>query len=220
MATDFTTYAGLQAAIGDELNRPDLVASGVIPGFIVLAEAKLKRELRRQTDLAAFTFLTGTSSLALPNTVSELRSISPAVSVSRPRGGKPLTKLTWEDFNERRASFREGSTIPKFYTVFKGTVYIAPAPSDDNLDFTITFYKNLLPVSGDTTLLLEAPDLLFYGALAHSAPYLEHDERLALWAQIFQDAIDSMNKKLQAEEFSQALQMTRFPINFGGGRII
>jgi hypothetical protein len=220
MALSFTTFAELQAAIGDEINRPDLVTSGVIPGFITLAEARIRRDMRRQVDLAAFTFLTGTSSLALPAAVSELRSIVPAVSVARPRGGKPLTKLTWDDFNERRAQFHTGSVVPKFYTIMKGVVYVAPAPSDDNLDFTINYYKNLVAVATDTTLLLEAPDLYFYGALAHSAPYLQHDERVPLWSAAFQDCIDGMNKKLQAEEFSQPLQMTRFPVNFGGGRII
>jgi hypothetical protein len=223
MALSFTTYAELQAAIGEELNRPDLVASGVIPGFITLAEAKMKRELRRQVDTAAFTFITGTSSLALPAAVSELRSIVPAVSVARPRGGKPLTKLTWDNFNEKRSSFAvaaAANVVPQFYTILKGVVYVADAPSDANLDFTISYYKNLVSVSSDLTLLLEAPDMYFYGALSHSAPYLEHDERVPLWGAAFTDAIDSMNKKLQAEEFSQPLQQTRLPINFGGGRII
>ncbi len=216
---DFTTYAGLKAAIGDLITRPDLVTDGTVAGWLTLAEATLKRELRRAVTVQSFTFTTGTSSKALPGSVAEIRSIAPAVSVDRPRGGKPLIKKTWEDFLTLRANLVSGSK-PCYYAVLDQVVYVAPAPDDSNLDFTISTFDALLPVSSDTTLLLEAPDVLLYGALAHSAPYLEHDERFAMWVQIFKDGIEGMNEKRQKEEFGQSLQQARLPINFGGGRII
>jgi hypothetical protein len=216
---DFTTYAGLKTAIGDLVTRPDLVADGTVAGWIVLAEATLKRELRRAVTLQSFTFTSGTSSKALPGTVAEIRSIAPAVSVNRPRGGKPLIKKSWEDFLGLRANLVSGS-IPIYYAVLDQTVYVAPAPDDNNLDFTISTFDALISVATDTTLLLEAPDVLLYGALAHSAPYLEHDERFSMWVQIFKDGIAGLNEKRQKEEFGQSLQSARMPINFGGGRVI
>lgn len=216
---DFTTYGGLQTAIGDLITRPDMVADGTVAGWITLCEATLRRELRRAVSIQSFTFTSGTTSKALPGTVAEIRSIAPAVSVSRPRGGKPLIKKTWEDFLGLQASCQTGVKAI-YYTVFKNTVYVTPAPSDDNLDFTITTYDALVPVSTDTTLLLEAPDMYLYGALAHSAPYLEHDERFQMWVSIFKDAVDGMNEKRQKEEFAMSLASPRMPINFGGGRVI
>lgn len=217
--SDFTTYVGLQNAVGDLITRPELVADGTVAGWITLCEGTMRRELRRQTSISSFTLTSGTSSKALPGTVAEIRSIAPAVSVNRPRGGKPLIKKTWEDFNALRASLVSG-VKPIYYTVFANVVYVAPAPSDDNLDFTITTYDALVPVSTSTTLLLEAPDLYLYGALVHGAPYLEHDERFPLWVQIYKDAVAGLNEKRQKEEFGMSLSSSRMPINFGGGRVI
>jgi len=220
MSLLITSYAQLQTTVGDMLNRPDLVTSGGVALFIQLAESQMRRELRRATTKEAFTFTTGTSSKALPATVSELRSIAPAVSVSRPRGGKPLIWLTWEEFNEKRANLAETGT-PIFYTVFDQTVYVCPAPVDTALDFTIVSYDALITVSTSTVLLLEAPDLYLYGALVHSAPYLEHDERLPIWVGFFTDAVKSLNEKRQREEFGTALPRARLPRSMGGGgRII
>lgn len=218
--TLISTYANLQTEIGDMLNRPDLAADGTVAMFIQLAESQMRRELRRATTKEAFTFLTGTSSKALPASVSELRSIAPAVTVDRPRGGKPLIWLTWEEFNEKRYNLAETGT-PVFYTVFDQTVYVCPAPVDTALDFTIVSYDALVPVSTSTTLLVEAPDLYLYGGLVHSAPYLEHDERLPIWVGFFTDAVKSLNEKRQREEFGTALPRARLPRQFGGGgRII
>jgi len=215
MALDFTTYAGLQAAIGNMLNRPDLVSSGDVAGFIKLAEGTLARELRRQVSKSTLTIASGGDSAALAGTVAEIRSITPAKTTSRPRGGKPLTHLTWENFNEIRSRIHSNGGGPKFYTVLNGVVYVTPQPTDSNLDFDITTFDKYVPVSTSTTLLLEAPDLLFYGALVHSAPFLEHDERLPMWVEIAKTALDGLNEKRQKEEFGMSLQAARLPVNFG-----
>jgi hypothetical protein len=219
MAFDLTTYSGLQDAIADFLNRTDLKTSGEIAGFITLAEATLRRKLRRQTSKSSFVFTTATNSKILPASVAELRAIAPAVSVDRPRGGKALTYLAWETFTEKRARLATTGT-PQFFTLHDSVVYVAPAPDDDNLDFDILTYDALVSVSTDVSLLLAAPDLYLYGGLVHSAPFLEHDERMDLWATVFLKAIDELNEQRQKEEFSIALSAPRLPVNFGGGRII
>lgn len=215
---DLTTYVGLQEAIGHFLNRDDLVTTGDVAGFIALAEATMRRDLRRKTSKSTLTFDSGAISKALPGTVAELRSIAPAVSASRPRGGKPLTYLSWESFNEKRAALC--GSVPHFFTVHNRVVYVAPAPDDSNLDFDITTFDALVSVSSDLSLLLEAPDLYLYGGLVHSAPFLEHDERMELWATVFLKAIDGLNVQRQKEEFSVALSAARLPVRLGGGRVI
>jgi hypothetical protein len=215
-----STYANLQTEIANMLNRPDLVASGDCALFIQLAEAQMKRELRKVVAVEAFTFTTGTSSKALPATLSEFRSIAPAVSVDRPRGGKALVGLTWEEFVEKRANLAETGT-PAFYTILDQTIYVCPAPIDEALDFTITSFSALVSVTLSTTLLLEAPDLYLYGPLVHSALFLEHDERLSNWAGLFTDAVTSLNEKRQREEFGTGIRRARLPRQFaGGGRVI
>lgn len=214
MALQFDTYEHLKDAIGDTLTRPDLVTDGTVAGFITLAEAQLKRELRRAVTKATFTFSSGANSKALPATVAELRSIAPAASVDRPKGGAALIKLTWEDFVEKRARLDQ-TGVPRYYTVFDQTVYVCPAPSDSYLDFDITSFDAYISVATDTALLLEAPDILYYGALVHSAPYLEHDERLPVWVTAFTDAIAALNLKREKEEFGMPLARSRLPARFG-----
>lgn len=224
---DLSTYSGLKASIAHFLNRSDLISTtdaaattDEIAGFITLAEATMRRRLRRKTSKSSFTFTSGENSKALPTTVAELRAIAPAVSTARPRGGKALGYRSWETFTELRAGSCSTTGTPRYYTVHNNVVYVAPAPDDENLDFEILTYDALVPVSTDTTLLAEAPDLYLYGGLTHSAPFLEHDERMELWSTVFLQAIDEMNQKRQKEEFSVALSAARLPVNFGGGRVI
>ena len=73
---NLTTYAGLQDAIAQWLNRTDL--TNQITGFIAMAEASMSRRIRRKT----ITNSVGMSqqSNTLPTDCAELRSIRPVTS--------------------------------------------------------------------------------------------------------------------------------------------
>lgn len=208
---DFASYADLQSAIADFLGRDDLGSQ--IPGFIALAEAKIKRRVRRKTIFAALDV--STESTTLPTDLAELRSLVPATGT--PSADRALTIGTLAmlaDTNARRAG---AAGRPQLFAVVDDQLRVAPKP-DQTYTLNASYFQKLVPLSsGNTTntVLDEAPDIYLYGALAEAAPYLEHDERVALWKQLFSDACDELDTVRQREETAASLQAARLPVVFG-----
>lgn len=215
MSMLFDNYADLQTAIGNYLSRPDLVATGDIAGFIALAEARMQRKLRRTTKVAAFPVTSGANSQALPADCAEVRGVSIAPCAALPLGAA-LALTSFDNLNGLLAC---GPTtgIPRFYAIEAGVLYLAPAPADAYLGLTLRYFSKLVPLSVTNTtnaVLLEAPDAYLYGACLASAPFLEHDERIATWGPAFDGALDELNEVRQREEFGASLQKARLPLRF------
>src|SRR5690349_9657777 len=92
------TYSGLLASIGDWLNRSDLTAQ--IPDFIILAEAQMKRRLRRAS-LRVSNFTVDARNKTIPAGMAELRSIY--FQSAEPARDVPLRICTPEMLAERAA---------------------------------------------------------------------------------------------------------------------
>jgi hypothetical protein len=183
------SYANLQAAIGAHLNRTDLAA--VIPDFITLAEVRFRRELKDwlRTTLTA-TNVTG--DLLLATTVQEVRSVSYNDGTSGAHNF-PLDLLSREKYQQLMDVNANISSLPgqgcyvdadvdantttlRFWPPIGSTAPIA------NLKIEAIKVLPALSASQTTNALLrDAPDVYLFGALAESAPYLQHDERLAMW---------------------------------------
>lgn len=187
MALD--SFANLQLAIGAELNRGDL--ANVVPDFITRAEARFRRELK---DWLRST-LTATNVVAdylLPVTVSDVLS----VAYNDGTNGAHNFSLDLVD-RENYQGWMELESIP---VATAGQLCYVDADVD-GATTTLRFWppatasgpianlkieviKTLLALSATQTtnsLLRDAPDLYLYGALAESAAYLQHDERIPIW---------------------------------------
>jgi hypothetical protein len=212
---DFTNYTTLQAAVADFLSRDDL--STQIPGFITLAEAQIRRRLRRTATAGTVTFTGGQSSVALAADVDQVRTLAPPVSASLARGGPPLKQVPFDTLAELRSALPNAGR-PRYFAVLAGTLYVAPAPADQFTTLTISYYEKLVPLGAanpTNVVLIEAPDAYLYGACLEAAPYLEHDERIPVWQARFDMAIEELNEKRQREEFGASLQTARLPMVFG-----
>src|SRR2546423_1608923 len=93
----FSTYAELKSSVADWLNRTDLTAQ--IADFVGLAEAEMKRRLRRTSVRTTLTI--STEETTPPSDLAELRSIS--LESASPAQDVPLRIGTPEMLAERRA---------------------------------------------------------------------------------------------------------------------
>tara|TARA_R110000744_G_scaffold289502_2_gene400389 strand:- start:559 stop:1167 length:609 start_codon:yes stop_codon:yes gene_type:complete len=181
-----TTYAGLQAAIGDFLNRQDLTAA--IPTFIELAETRISRDLAhwKQEKRVETTF--NERYEVIPNDFIE------ALSLQHADGGRIMTMAATE-MHDRRGTADNQAGKPKSVRLTAGQFELYPTP-DEAYPVSL-LYRAKIPALTDTNtsnwLLLDAPDVLLYGALGHSAPYLKDDARLSIWAALYQSAVDALN---------------------------
>ena len=205
-------YSGLQTEIGDWLNRSDLTAR--IPTFIQLAEAEMKRRLRYRIVRASLS-ITGRV-VAIPATVSVLQSAN--IVSSSPSRDRPLTVGTVTQLSEFAARFGTTTARPQMVAVAGAELLFAPAP-DQTYTAEITYTAKLTALSTTNTVndeLTTAPDLYLFGALKNAEPFLENDDRIATWKNMFDAAIDQLNQQRSDEEFSMSLRPQRLPIVFGG----
>jgi hypothetical protein len=191
------TYANLKAEIADWLDRDDLTAR--IDTFIDLAEAKHAREIRVRAMLrrATASTTTGTKFLALPagyRGMKILRLLTDPVSVL-------------EQVNETELTLRLLPTgKPEFFNIHE-EIEFNRVP-DDEYEAEMIYYCKLVALSDDNTsnwILANAPDLYLYGALSAAEPFLDNDERLNTWRQLYNDAASAINLEDQRSRTSGTL---------------
>lgn len=202
----FSNYTELKAAVAVWLNRTDLTA--VIPDFISLAEAQISRRLRRSTVRATVTV--SEAAYVLPSTVAELRSLR--LVTADTRKDIAIVICSPEILNEHRAVWPAVGR-PRYAAVVGGSLLLVPAP-DGAYSLEMSYFPKLVPLSGTNLtniVLTEAPDLYLYGALLQSAPYLEHDERIPVWAGGFETALKELEMVREREEFNASLRPARLP---------
>lgn len=192
-----SNYTDLKATIAKYLARDDL--TDVIPDFIVLAENRLRRELRIRQMLTVATATTtgGDSTLGLPSDFLEMRDIHVA--------SVPVGALSYETPNSFYRNTRStDSGLPKQYTVLAAEMQLAPIP-DSSYVVQMLYYAKpplLSTATPSNVFMAYCPDALLYASLGEAEPYLMNDARLQTWATLYSRAIDGISMSDQASEYS------------------
>ena len=191
------TYTSLQANIADWLIRQDL--GNVIPSFIRLAEADMARKLKTRF-AEAYTRLDTTNGQAtLPDDFMGIRNIELLGKAM------PLTYAPADFFDG--ADERSGDAM--YYTIQGEALLFYPKPPEDT---TVEIrYRTRIPALSDENpsnwLLEQHFDAYLYGALIHSAGYLDDDTRMPMWVSLYSAAIRSINENDIDESLGSTLQM-------------
>ena len=200
-----TNRTELLASIADWLNRSDLTS--VIPDFITLAEAEMKRTLRRATE--STTIYISAGNMDGPSDMAE--PIHLRLSSGDPYKDGTLLLCTPEMLTDvrQRTGYVQGR--PTHYAFYDGQLQFAPIP-DQSYDGILLYAQQLTALTASNTtnaVLTESPDLYLFGALLQAAPYIEHDERLAVWQAKFDNALAQMNEMRERESYGAGLKEAR-----------
>lgn len=191
-----TTYTELKTAIADFLNRDDLAAT--IPTFISLAEANMQREIRHWRQEKRSTAELDTQYSAIPADFLE------AIRFYVTSGDtKPLELISQAELLDRKRKSLNTSGSPAYYALTAGELEVYPVP-DGTYDVELYYFARVPALSDSAPtnwLLTYFPDVLLYGALVHSAPYLQDDSRITVWAALYQQAIDAINTSSEKAKF-------------------
>jgi hypothetical protein len=207
-----STFDELKLSVAGWLNRSDL--TDVIPDFIALAEAEIKRRVRRKKVRATLSISSET--LTLPTDASDLVHIV-LVSSTASRD-VPLKIVGPDQLAEARARCGGVAGRPTHASVFNNQLIFAPEP-DDTYTADVMYYEKLRALSATqttNTTLTEAPDVYLYGTLKEAAPYLEDDDRIATWESRFEKAVTQLDIARDREEYGSGLRPYRLPVVFGG----
>lgn len=217
-----TTFTELSAACANWLERGDLTAR--IPEFIALAEARFRRELREWLR-SSISLTAVTEDYELATTVDAVLG----VAYNDGAGGvynHALDLITWNDYHARmscdsavRAPVQAvyvdrdesgDTTTLRFYPP------VSAASPIDNLSVNVVGY---LPALGagqaSNRLLVVAPDVYLFGALAEAAPYLQHDERLAMFETRAVQGIKALQMQTERKLFGGVPRPAQLPVVFG-----
>lgn len=191
-----TTYAELKSTIADFLNRDDLTA--VIPTFISAAEKQMQREVRHYKMMQRSTADIDSRYSALPG--SWLETIRFHVTGDR---SYRIESTSMDDMLQLRMN---GSATgrPTHYAHIGETIEVYPTP-DTAYTSELLYYEKIPELSDSVTtnwLLQDAPDAYLYGALVHSAPYLQEDARIQVWGSLYAGAVQSVNNQSEKARYS------------------
>jgi hypothetical protein len=179
-----TTYATLQSEIASWLNRDDL--SSIIPTFIQFVESDVNSRLRHQKMVIRAQATSNQEYVQLPGDWLE------AINIHIIDGAQPLSYVTLNEAD--RINKQQIVTQPSFYSIMDDALEIIPAPGS-NIDIEMIYYGKIPALSNQNTsnwLLVKAPDLYLYGSLVHAAPYLLDDQRVGLFANMYNSRLEAL----------------------------
>ena len=195
----FTNYTSFVTTVENYLARDDL--GTVIPDFIELAQERLSRDLRVQEMLKVSTADTtaGDKNIAFPTDFLELREIH--------IDGTPVYTLEYQTPDK---FFRNGKThqsgVPTHFTMLGAEFQFAPVP-DGTQTVQILYYAKpdfISTTQASNVYLAYFPDALLYATLAEAEPYLMNDERVQVWASLYDRAITNIKENDKGATFSSA----------------
>lgn len=194
MAVVFT-YDSLVDAISVWLEKADSQLLANIPTFIMLAEQRLAREFGGLGFVRPVTS-TMSAGTGIISKTGRWRATT-SFNIGTGTGFNTRVQLlprTYEFIRE----YSPDPTVtgqPKYYADYDFEHWIIGPTPDLAYPFEVLVQEYLTPIDTDnqTNWLTEyCPDLFLYACLLESAPYLKDDERIAMWQ-------DRYDRALQAE---------------------
>jgi len=199
-----TNYTDLQTTIADFLNRDDLTT--VIPTFIQLAESNFNRDIRhwQMETRTQGTQTAGDEYMQVPADWVETIRMH-VTDIATQASSNAITLVSRDQMADIRYKNNDAAGKNPFaYTHADGQFQLYPTPPQ-NVDIELLYYAKIPTLSATTTtnwLLTYAPDVYLYGALLHSAPYLQEDARVAVWAQMYGAAVQNVNAESEKARYS------------------
>jgi hypothetical protein len=201
------TYATLQSSISDWLNRSDLTSA--IESFISLAEAQMNRTIRHRDMIERAQATMDSEYSATP--ADWIQSVSLILETT------PVTQRdygTAEEMNRKKSTNVAGGK-PQCYTHVGDEIQVYPVPDSTSYTAELVYYAKIPPLSDTNTsnwLLAAHPDIYLYGSLMQSAPYLVDDQRLGVWAGLYQKGIDDLTISDQRTQGQSSVRMRAAPL--------
>lgn len=201
MSGVITGYTTLQTSVADWLAKSNLTS--FIPGFIQNWEERFYRQPRNygkwmESSALSVSF---SSTAAVPTDYLAARAFYLNGQVRQPLVVSSLEQL-YAKYPRAGSSgipawiSRDGSNfvfgpVPSGTFTLNGTYYAKP-----------TLLRNFASDAAAHFLIVNAPDLLLYGALLEAVPFIKDDSRIPIWQQFYNTALQDYRDLMKAQNFS------------------
>ena len=194
-----TTYAELKTEIQSWLGDDDV--ADVTDSFIAVCENNMRRNLRVDELISrdeSVAIAADTRTLTLSSTLTDSYQDMKFVRLRRPTGEEAvffpnLIQLTQAELTDQST---ETAWRPQYFNV-TGDVLEFERPTDRAYDADFYYYKKFAALSDANTsneILANYPDLYLWGSLVAAAPFIDNDERTAVWTQFYNGAMADIRK--------------------------
>ena len=208
-------YSSLKDEIGRWVNRPEIEPA--IDTFIELAEAHMNRRLSEAGVSGGMKLATSTVASDFAAAPADLARLEQMTFTD---DGTQLTQATAAGFEALKALEPDRTGRPQIVTLSGAGLRYYPAP--DTAYGVELSYQSRPPALSDaspTNWVIEAhPDVYLYGVLVRAAEYLGGDERLAIWRDLYEDAIGSAVAAERNRRGAQSAGAYRTDLPYGLGR--
>jgi hypothetical protein len=198
------TYAELKTAIANYLNRSDLTSD--LDTFIDNVEAELNRRLRTKDMIKRATATADSQYLTVPTDWIE------AINVEITSNDfSPLFQQSIESLDVYRKSNNNSTGQPVYFAMVDDSIELAPTP-DVEYTLQLTYYAKISALSDTNTsnfVSVSHPDVYLYGALKHASIFLMEDERIPMFTQQFEKALEEMRLEQEKAAFGKGSLMMR-----------
>lgn len=198
------TYAELKTAIANYLNRSDLTSD--IDTFIDNVEAELNRRLRTKDMIKRATATADSQYLTVPTDWIE------AINVEITSNDfSPLFQQSIESLDVYRKANNNSTGQPVYFAMVDDSIELAPTP-DVEYTLQLTYYAKISALSDSNTsnfVSVSHPDVYLYGALKHASIFLMEDDRIPMFTQQFEKALEEMRLEEEKAAFGKGSLMMR-----------
>ena len=186
------TYDSLTSTVLQYLERRDDAVVEAIPTFITLCEFEIAQYIKTlgQMEVVDSTMNIGNPVIAKP--ARWRKTVSMTLSNS---GSKQPILLRKLEYLNAYAQDVTATGIPLYYADYDFEHWIVAPTPDQAYAFEALCYTRLQPLSSayqTNWLTQNAPNAMLFGTLKQTAPFLKNDARLALWKQMFDEALAAL----------------------------
>ena len=196
------TYAELKTNIANYLNRSDLTS--YIDTFIDSTEAELNRRLRTKEMIKRATATADSQYLTVPTDWQEAINIEITSN-----NFSPLFQQSIESLDVYRKANNNITGQPIYYAMVDDSIELAPTP-DSSYTLQLTYYAKINALSDSNTtnfVSTDHPDVYLYGALKHASIFLMEDDRIPLFTNQFEKALEEIRLEQEKAAFGKGSLM-------------
>ena len=186
------TYDSLTSTVLQYLERSDAAVVDAIPTFITMCEFEIAQNIKTlgQMEVVDSNMTINNPVIAKPARWRKTTSMTLSVSGQK----QPLLVRKLEYLNNY-AQDVTATGVPLYYADYDyDHWFVAPTPNVAYA-FEALCYTRLEPLSSShqtNWLTINAPNAMLFGTLKQTAPFLKNDARLAVWKQMFDEALAAL----------------------------
>ena len=186
------TYDSLTSTVLQYLERRDAAVVEAIPTFITLCEFEIAQYIKTlgQMEVVDANMNIGNPVIAKP--ARWRKTVSMTLSNAGEKQPILLRKL---EYLNAYAQDVTATGTPLYYADYDFEHWIVAPTPDQAYAFEALCYTRLQPLSSayqTNWLTQNAPNAMLFGTLKQTAPFLKNDARLALWKQMFDEALAAL----------------------------